>query len=354
LAFAGRAWLRSLWWWTQASVAPKVAGHWTAADLAVAVISLTGLAIVMILIHELGHVLVGMLAGFRISSMRIGPLLFDRTSGISRHRGPGTWTRGEAMMHPMTTSRLIPRGVAMVAAGPAANLLSGFAVLSLPVPLGLYSGLFVVSSIMAGVIELLVPYRSRSLTFDGARIWMLLRDPARGERWLALMQLGAELRDGAQPEALSADFMAKAVAVSDDSPETVAAHAIAYLADFHRHKDAEAAQALETCLKYASAATPALRQALLSDAAIFQARRRNRVDLAAQWLGEMHDVPGLPWLPLRAQAAICEANGDVEEALKKLVEVERMLGAIPNQTQREMSLRFLHRWQRELRAGSTG
>jgi len=69
-----------------------------------------------------------------------------------------------------------------------------------------------------------------------------------GERWLALMKLGAELRDGAQPESLSADFLTRAVAVCDDSAETVAAHAFAYLAAFHQHRDTVAAQSLEICL----------------------------------------------------------------------------------------------------------
>jgi hypothetical protein len=352
LAFWHPPWIRSFWRWTLASVSPMFAGPWTAADVALAGASVVGITTAMIAIHELGHVLVGIWAGFHICSMRVGPLQIDRAFRISRYRGPGAWIRGEVNLDPVKPDRLIPRAVAMVFAGPAANLLSGCAVLLLPFPHGLSSGLFVFGSIVAGFVELLVPYRSRNVTFDGARILTLLRDRERGERWLALMKLGAELRDGVSPESLSADFLAKAVVVRDDSPETVAAHAIAYLAAFHQHRDTEAAQSLETCLRYSGSAAPALREALMSDAAVFQARRRKRVDLAEQWLGAMRVTPGFPWLPVRAEAAIREARDDLEGALDKLEEVERAILAGPNVPQRELSLRFLGRWKSELRARS--
>jgi hypothetical protein len=349
LAFWHPPWIRALWPWMRTRLEPMVAGPWTAATLVWAGVAAVGITAAVIAIHELGHVLAGIWAGFRIRSMRVGPLQIDRGFRIARYRGPGAWIRGEVIMDPVQTDRLIPRAVAMVFAGPAANLVSGCAVLWLAWPLGLGSGLFVVSSLVAGCVELLVPYRSRSVVFDGARILELLSDRQRGERWLALMKLGAELRDGVQPEALSADFLTRAVTVRDDSAETVVAFAIAYLAAFHQQRDTVAAQSLETCLRYSSAAAPALRAALMSDAAVFQARRRKRVDLAEQWLGDMQDTPGLPWLPERAQAAIREAQDDFEGALGKLEEVERSIVAVPNETQREISLRFLRRWQSELR-----
>ena len=87
----------------------------------------------------------------------------------------------------------------------------------------------------------------------------------------------------------------------------------------------------------------------MSDAAVFQARRRKRVDLAEQWLGDLRGTPGFPWLPARAEAAIREARGDLEGALDKLEEVERAIRAVPDETQREISLRFLKRWKSELR-----
>jgi hypothetical protein len=55
------------------------------------------------------------------------------------------------------------------------------------------------------------------------RIWMLLWNRAPGERWLAIMRLSADTKDGVLPESLSADLLAKAIAVRDNSTDTVMA-----------------------------------------------------------------------------------------------------------------------------------
>jgi hypothetical protein len=70
---------------------------------------------------------------------------------------------------------------------------------------------------------------------------MLLRQPAQGERWLALLKLGADIAHGVLPEALSADYLAKAIANRDRSPAAISAHAIAYWVAFNRRKDEDAA-----------------------------------------------------------------------------------------------------------------
>ena len=90
-----------------------------------------------------------------------------------------------------------------------------------------FSGFFLAFSVVNGINDLF-PFESRLGVSDGKRIWMLLRQPLRGERWLALLQLGGELSDGVLPESLSADFLSKAVAVRDASEDTVKAYAIAF------------------------------------------------------------------------------------------------------------------------------
>src|SRR5262249_53413039 len=147
------------------------------------------------------------------------------------------------------------------------------------------------------------------------RLWMLLRDRARGERWLALMRLVADARNGVLPESLPANLLAKATATRDHSTDTVVAHAFAYSAAFHQHHDAEAGQALEICLRYAPDGGLAMREGLISDAAVFQARRRRRPDLAEQWLATLPIPTQFPWLRPRAEAAILEARADVAGAL---------------------------------------
>jgi len=316
--------------------------------LRIALIS-AGTFFLAVAVHELGHCLVGLWVGFSFNSLRIGRLQIDRPFRLSFYRGKGTGAGGWTTMFPVKQDKLVWRAAAMIFAGPAVNLLSVTLIILLPFPPGIASRVFALFSLILGVFNLL-PFRNRAVHSDGSRILMLLLNRARGERWVALMKLGAELRHEAMPESLSPDYLRKATALCDASPDTVSAHALAYSAAFHQHKDAEAAQALEVCLQYAGYASPAMRQALMSDAAVFQARRRNRVDVAEQWLAAMPQTTEIPWLRLRGQAAILEARGDKEGALKKLDEAEQQMLFARNHAQREMSLRFLQRWKSELQA----
>jgi hypothetical protein len=301
----------------------------------------------MLAVHELGHVAAGLFVGFRCRSLRVGPLLITHPFRASLYRGPGAVVNGVAELIPVATDKLVWRGVAMVLGGPVANVLSALVVLLLPFPITVFSGMFIACSVANGVNDLL-PFESRLGVSDGRRIWMLLRQRARGERWLALVRLGGELNDGVLPESLSADFLSKAIAVQDASADTVTANAIAYIAAFHEHKDSVAGQRLETCLAYSGHATPVLRAALMSDAAVFQGRRRKRADLAGQWLAEIPINTQHPWFRSRAEAAILEAKGDVDGALGKLAEIEAAILALPKNAQRDTSLRLLERWKSDL------
>lgn len=177
---------------------------------------------------------------------------------------------------------------------------------------------------------------------------MLLKNAGQGERLLAILQLAAELRSGIEPENLSRDFIAKATAVKDESPDTAAGYAFAYAAAWYKDAPDKAAQLLETCLEYSQFSAPIMQQVLRCDAAIFQARKRNRVDLAEQWLSEIPQKTLFPGQRLRAESAILEAKGNIEGALEKLDEVETTLMTIHDSYQRTVSLRFLQRWKREL------
>lgn len=357
LSFAGGIFLRlwhpqflsGLWSRIVASIAKQFPTPGSASNIFLFVASTLLLAFVAVAIHELGHIFVGLAVGFRFNTMRIGPLQFDRPLRISRYRGPGAWTGGGASLLPVNTDNLALPAVIMIAAGPVANIVTGCALLLVPFSRGYFSWVFISFSIIGGVVELLIPFRTPFLISDAGRIWMLLRKRQHGERWLAILKLGNELNEGRMPESLSDDFLGKAVAIRDLSPDTVTAYSLAYAAAFHRHNDAEAAQALEVCLQFSCNAAPAVREALMCDAGVFQARKRKRIDLAEQWLVSMPQTTHRPGLRSRVQAAILEAQGDNQGALKKLDEVEKATLTLPNQAQRALSLRFLRRWQSDLR-----
>jgi len=53
----------------------------------------------------------------------------------------------------------------------------------------------------------------------------------------------------------------------------------------------------------------------MSDAAVFLARKRKRADLAEQWLDALPQVTQVPWLRIRAEAGILEAEEMSKERL---------------------------------------
>jgi hypothetical protein len=333
--------------WFETDLSSWCSDQWDRIGVVGVAVSALAAFYLMLALHELGHGAAGLAVGFRLRSYRVGPLLFNRPFRVSLYSGPGALVNGVAELIPVATDNLARRGVAMVLGGPAANFLSAIVVLLLPFPITVFSVLFVVFSLVNGVNDLF-PFESRLGVSDGRRIWMLLRQPERGERWLALLHLWGELTDGVLPEALSGDYLAKAVAVRDDSADTVTAHAIAYSSAFHQHMDSDAAQRLEKCLAFAGRAVPLVREALMSDAAVFQARRRKRADLADQWLAAIPTRTPNPWLRSRAEAAIMEAKGDVAGAFRKLTELEPFINSIPSPAQREAQLQLLRRWKSDL------
>ncbi len=237
----------------------------------------------------------------------------------------------------------------MMIGGPGANFASAALVYFLPYQKGILSDIFIVVSLLLGTVNL-VPLRSGGMLSDGRRVLMVLSDRARGARWLAMLKLVTDMIDGVAPADLSPEFIALAVAVDDDSPDTLSAHLIAYSSAHHRHEHDEAARLLEVALRHADIATPMMRQALATEAAVFQARRRRRVDLAEQWFAAIPEKTEMPWLRTVAEAALLEGRGDVAGAFAKLDGAERIIRAWPNPIQQKLSLAALERWRAELPA----
>jgi hypothetical protein len=116
-----------------------------------------------------------------------------------------------------------------------------------------------------------------------------------------------------------------------------------FLHAYHRRRDTDAVRLLETCLTLSHRAPTPLRDALISEAAVFQARRCHRLDLAEARLADL-PPSAQTWLRLRAEAAILEARHDAGGAVAKLADCERALSAAPDTPQRTYSLRLLRRW----------
>lgn len=300
----------------------------------------------VIVIHEIGHLFCGLCVGFELTSVAFGPVRISPPFRISFKFEPKTGASGFVSMIPGKSENLRSRAMIFVLGGPIANVVSGVVILFLELG-GTLSECFAALSIAIGLGNL-IPFGRLGLISDGKRMSMLLKNAGQGERWLAILQLASGLQSGVEPENLSPDFIAKATAVKDESPDTAIGYGFAYLAAWYQEKTEQAAQSLETCLEYSQFSAPIMKEALKCDAAVFQARKRKQIDLAEQWLSEIPEKTIRPGLRLRVEAAILEAQGNIEEALKKLDEVETALMTVHDGYQKPISLHFVRRWKLEL------
>ena len=318
----------------------------SADTIAQAFLTIPACLFAVVVVHEFGHLFMGLGMGFTLESIRVGPLAFSPPFKFSFKIESKTGASGRVLMLPPTTEQLGARALLFILGGPLANLLSGSLMLILferHQVSNLFSGL----SLLVGFGNL-IPFRRLAAVSDGKRIVMILRNKAQGERLLALMRLGADMKNGIKFKDLSPAFIAKAISVKDDSPDTVGAFLCAYGVAVDRDQIDEAALLLETCLEHAPFVSPSVRDALRSDAAVFLARKRKCVDLAEQWMAEISAKPYHPGLQLRAQAAILEAQGNIDGALNKLKELEAEYRKVHGAFYREYSLRAVMEWREEL------
>jgi hypothetical protein len=308
-----------------------------------------------VVVHEAGHFAAGRLAGLKLFLLRIGPLQINVPFRLSWHWREKTGLNGLISMLPREGEVPLRKILIMVIGGPAANLLSAAAVLcfeNFSDNASVYASIFVLSALLLGLGNLL-PFQARGMISDGKRIWILLSKKERAERWLALFQLTGAFVRGTNIEDLPQSLLKKAIAFKDDSPDTVAAHVLAYGAAFNKNETGEAARLLEICLAYSKFGSPMMREALISEAAGFQGRRNKDAALAQQWLADLPRVTRLPGQRLWAEAAVLQAQGDVDGALSKLGEYEQAIQTM-NHIQRRMCLRSLQKWKLELQSQLVG
>lgn len=307
---------------------------------------------ICIIIHETGHLAAGLIAGLRFNFISFGPLLINRDGKVSLHWKQGSGAAGLTSMIPNGNHRLRWRLLVMILGGPLANLLSAAFIMAYESYSGHYYPVLDVLlwvSLAIGLVNL-VPFRFISVLSDGMRIWFVLSNRQKGERWLAVTQLATALMNGVLPEQMDQEMLKSAVSFVDDSPDTVSAHALAYFAAFATHQDDQAAQFLEICLAYCRFTAPKGREGLFISAAIFQARRRKRVDLAEQWLADVPAQTQTPGIRAQAEAAILEAQGKIGDALTKLNESKKQSATIAQPSTREITMASLDRWEKELLA----
>lgn len=294
------------------------------------------LVFLLVLVHEVGHLTGGRLAGFRAYLLLVGPLRVERvrerwTVGLNPRIA--TWG-GLAASAPDDARNLRGRMALYAAAGPGANLLSGIAVLavlvawagSLPPVLHAWMIAFTLGSFVLGVLTL-IPGQAAGMYTDGGRLLRLLRTGPELEGDLALIALTGLSLAGRRPREWPQELVAQALSLPPDSLMGVFARQVAYLRTLDLG-DVEAAKAhLDEALDHREVMGTAGGATIRLHGAFFYATHGDDVLRARRLLDEARESP-LEARHLRpmAEAAVLMAEGDETGARAKLGEARLLTG----------------------------
>jgi len=249
---------------------------------------------IMILIHELGHLVAGWLLGFRFREIAVGPLrLWLEGSKIKMGFRREMTAMGYARMQVCRVARLRRRLVLYASGGTAANALSlaipamfayhgSFASMS---PLASsFAAQFTYLSIIVGFLNIMPAPLASRIASDGSRIASLLSDRKRGRRYLAICAVQTQQHKGVHPKNWKRTWLKAASCVSDNSIDDFWGNWFAYKCASARSDKHEASARLETCLRLSCLQTESVRRMLLEEAGFFSAWFLQNMPLANKWL----------------------------------------------------------------------
>ncbi|MCR5888300.1 M50 family metallopeptidase [Hymenobacter sp. J193] len=292
----------------------------------------------VVIIHELGHVAGALSAGFTVVSFTAGILHLERKATGWQARLQRLVAKVGGMVQVYTThyDHLRRRYMLVVAAGPAANLLSGSLALlllaALPESFGstpenrlpeyLFSTLLSIFgwiSIVQGVLGF-VPVRTTTGYIQDSLMLshMLRRDKAMYQQ-LFLLQLSGSSYQGTRPRLWNTEWVQGLLAHSSETiGENVLdcyAHSWAYIY-FDDCQDLDSARRhLNEALDRKHLASAEVQQYLFCEAAYVAALRTHDVEQARHWLNRAQQVkPFTAQEGLFAQAAVLWAEGNTPQA----------------------------------------
>ena len=278
--------------------------------------------------HEAGHMLAGMLFGFKTTQIKIGPLQFGKHVRCREPYCGDVLTLGVAVLEPRVTGQndatLRRRLLFLLLGGPFTSFLLA-AVMELALAMvrprfltafsmhlaAAFSALFAIAALLPDV-------NRRGIFSDGARLLMLLKNDAKAERWLSNIRCQIALNQGRHPRDWDQSCVGRAAAVNDDSRDAFIARWLAYLWAAERQDITCATKYLEGALEALAYSTPKLRDQLFLEAAVFQAWFRDNPSKALFWVYRIRNKKLTRLQKQRLDIALLWAEGRLFDAWEKL------------------------------------
>ncbi|HGP3673670.1 TPA: M50 family metallopeptidase [Bacillus pacificus] len=165
--------------------------------------AIVGIALLVLAIHELGHVVVGLIGGLNFKFMTVGPFTFQKEKGKVRIRENKLWMYfgGVAMLVPpsIETPNLSKKWAWMTLGGPITSLL--FGITSGYIYMVSYYQYLLYFSVLHFVIftATIVPIKGTFLS-DGMQFLILIKDDEKAKQHLYNIQVSSELFSYKRPK----------------------------------------------------------------------------------------------------------------------------------------------------------
>jgi hypothetical protein len=303
-----------------------------------------------ILIHELAHLVAGLLVGERFDSIRVGPIQVNRPWKIS-----WCWTRhavvtGATCTLPVTRSGLRWKLFFSTLAGPATNIAASILVFEVMPRYGskyeAISMLFVLVSGFLGVVNLFAGEEQHGTMPDGLRLWVLLFDRHRRERLFSILALIADVKQEKKIESFDAYGAGEGLQVRDGTAQQVVANWVAYM---RANREESGSQYLENCLAASSAVGPDFRDRLILEAARFQATQRKKCVVAREWLALAGSTEP-SFQRFFAEAVILQQENQLQQAMAVVEDALKYVEGTNKKKSRDVYLRALNELKTSLQA----
>ncbi|MFY2762475.1 hypothetical protein [Arenimonas sp. MALMAid1274] len=310
--------------------------------------------LLVIAMHEAGHLAGGLGRGMRFLIYIAGPLGLVRTAEGIRFRwyfNLGT-LGGLAAAIPRTDRPLRGQLVPMIAGGPLASLVLAIAGALLFVAddgrAGAYGVMVAALSAMIFVVTAL-PMRAGGFMSDGMQLREAFRDPGMIERRTQLMALAGQGIAGTRPRELDATILARAQALTgQETMYDIGVWAYSYNVAMDHGDTVAAGQWLDRIEPVFDQYPDGFRQSLALELAYYEARHRARLPEAEAWLQKARGGVVDASRRALAEAAVAALRQQPELARAALDRAQAQLGRGMDGGARHLSQDQIHALRREL------
>lgn len=291
-------------------------------------------------LHELGHVIAGLMVGFKFRMYIVGPLMIEREEGRLRFK----WNRnlnlfgGMALCLPQDAWQLARRFIWFASGGPLASLLwtalaTGLFFLLNGELIGFWgfatSIFFGLSAVFSGMIFVVtvIPMQAGGFYTDGARVLNLSRGGHQANLEVTLLTLSIQLMSGIRPRELSEPMFLSALALPVETPFKAYLHSILHYHYLYQDKTSLAADQLAHYESYLAKIPTGYQATVWLDKAYFAAMIEQDAAKAQGYFAQAKIGAVItPAKVLRVEAAIALADQNYPLARQK---AQQAIQALP-------------------------